>query len=159
MRIREAMVNEQGNCRGGCIATLADSASAFACHTYDQVTVAAGFDIVLVAPGRLGDQLITLGRTCRFGLYDVSITREDGEPVAEFRGGSRSRGRPLLGSDGDQSGRACPDPCHTNYGSRALSAEVRVKTCNKRAAGSNGRYRVSNTMPISRFDEALCATI
>ncbi len=58
MRIRDDMVNGQGNCHGGYLATLADSAFAFACNTYDQVTVAAGFDIVFVAPARLGDQLV-----------------------------------------------------------------------------------------------------
>ena len=101
MRIREDMVNGQGNCHGGVLATLADSAFAFACNTYDEVTVAAGFDIVFVAPARLGDQLtataLERARFGRSGLYDVSITRADGELVAEFRGRSRSLGRPLLG--------------------------------------------------------------
>ena len=97
----EDMVNGQGNCHGGVLATLADSAFAFACNTYDEVTVAAGFDIVFVAPARLGDQLtataLERARFGRSGLYDVSITRADGELVAEFRGRSRSLGRPLLG--------------------------------------------------------------
>ncbi len=101
MRVREDMVNGQGNCHGGVLATLADSAFAFACNTYDEVTVAAGFDIVFVAPARLGDQLtataLERARFGRSGLYDVSITRADGELVAEFRGRSRSLGRPLLG--------------------------------------------------------------
>jgi acyl-CoA thioesterase len=112
MRIREDMVNGQGNCHGGYLATLADSAFAFACNTYDQVTVAAGFDIVFVRPGRLGDLLVATAveraRFGRSGLYDVSITRDDGEPVAEFRGRSRSLGRPLLDAESDQASRGLP---------------------------------------------------
>ncbi len=100
MLIREDMVNGQGNCHGGYLATLADSAFAFACNTYDQVTVAAGFDIAFVAPVRLGDRLVATAvervRFGRSGLYDVSVTRGEGELVAEFRGRSRSLGRPLL---------------------------------------------------------------
>ncbi len=112
MRIRDDMVNGQGNCHGGYLATLADSAFAFACNTYDQVTVAAGFDIVFVAPARLGDQLVATAveraRFGRSGLYDVSIARDDGDLIAEFRGRSRSLGRALLTSDSDQIGRSLP---------------------------------------------------
>jgi acyl-CoA thioesterase len=103
MRVREDMVNGQGNCHGGLLATLADSAFAFACNTYDQVTVAAGFDIVFVTAGRLGDELVATAvervRYGRSGVYDVTVTRDDGEIVAEFRGRSRSLGRPLLAAD------------------------------------------------------------
>jgi acyl-CoA thioesterase len=113
MRIREDMVNGQGNCHGGYLAMLADSAFAFACNTYGQVTVAAGFDIVFVRPGRLGDLLVATAveraRFGRSGLYDVSITRDDGELIAEFRGRSRSLDRPLLAAgDGDRAGRGLP---------------------------------------------------
>ncbi len=100
MRIREDMANGHGNCHGGFIAALADSAFAFACNTYDQITVAAGFDITFVTAGRVGDRLVATAveraRFGRSGLYDVTITREGGELVAEFRGRSRSLGRPLL---------------------------------------------------------------
>ena len=58
MAVREDMVNGHGSCHGGFIAALADSAFAFACNTYDEVTVAAGFDITFVAPARLGDELV-----------------------------------------------------------------------------------------------------
>lgn len=100
LRIGEDMVNGQGNCHGGYLATLADSAFAFACNTGDEVTVAAGFDIVFVRPARLGDRLtataVERARFGRSGLYDVAITRDDGQLIAEFRGRSRSLGRPLL---------------------------------------------------------------
>ena len=100
MRVREDMVNGQLNCHGGFLATLADSAFAFACNTYDQVTVAAGFEITFITPARLGDELVATAveraRYGRSGIYDVTVTRGDGEVVAEFRGRSRALGRKFL---------------------------------------------------------------
>ena len=40
MQVGDAMVNGHGMCHGGFIFTLADSAFAFACNTYDRRTVA-----------------------------------------------------------------------------------------------------------------------
>ena len=104
LRVGEDMVNGQGNCHGGYLATLADSAFAFACNTHGEMTVAAGFDIAFVRPARLGDRLtataLERARFGRSGLYDVTITRDDGELITEFRGRSRSLGRPLPGVAG-----------------------------------------------------------
>ena len=100
MRVREDMVNGQLNCHGGFLATLADSAFAFACNTYDDITVAAGFDITFIIPARLGDELVATAveraRYGRSGIYDVTVTRGDGDVVAEFRGRSRALGRKFL---------------------------------------------------------------
>ena len=102
MRITDTMVNGWGTCHGGFVAALADSAFAFACNTHDQVTVAAGFDIAFLAPAHLGDLLVAEGREVirrgRSGLYDVTVRRSgaDDAVVAEFRGRSRSLGRPVL---------------------------------------------------------------
>ena len=78
MTVRDDMVNGHGSCHGGFIAALADSAFAFACNTYDDVTVAAGFDITFVAPARLGDELVAdaveRSRFGRSGLYDVTVS-------------------------------------------------------------------------------------
>jgi acyl-CoA thioesterase len=105
MTVRQDMVNGHGSCHGGFLATLADSAFAFACNTYDQVTVASGFDITFIAPARLGDVLIAdaveRARFGRSGLYDVTVScRRDGDAVviAEFRGRSRSLHRAHLPS-------------------------------------------------------------
>ena len=100
MPIRADMVNGQGNCHGGLIAALADSAFAFACNSYGEVTVAAAFDITFVAPARLGEVLVATAveraRFGRSGIYDVTVHRTDGTVIAEFRGRSRSLGRPLV---------------------------------------------------------------
>ena len=97
MTVRDDMVNGHGTCHGGFLAALADSAFAFACNTYGQVTVAAGFDITFVAPAVVDDELVAVAtertRYGRSGLYDVTVTR-DGTVIAEFRGRSRSLDRP-----------------------------------------------------------------
>jgi acyl-CoA thioesterase len=97
MTVGDDMVNGHGTCHGGFLAALADSAFAFACNTYGQVTVAAGFDITFVAPAVLDDELVAVAtertRYGRSGLYDVTVTR-DGTVIAEFRGRSRSLDRP-----------------------------------------------------------------
>jgi acyl-CoA thioesterase len=105
MTVRDDMVNGWDICHGGFIATLADSAFAFACNTFDRVTVASGFDVGFLEPGRLGDLLVATAveraRRRRTGVYDVTVrrgTEPDGPVLAEFRGRSHSTDRPILGS-------------------------------------------------------------
>jgi len=99
MEVRPDMVNGHDLCHGGLIATLADSAFAFACNSHGTVTVAAGFDITLLEPAHLGDLLVAEAREVvrrgRSGVYDVTVRRGD-TVIAEFRGRSRGSDRPLL---------------------------------------------------------------
>lgn len=94
MSVEPSMVNGHAICHGGFIFTLADSAFAFACNTYNQVTVAQTCAVTFLAPARLGDRLTAtareISRSGRSGLYDVSIRNQDGEMIAEFRGNSRT---------------------------------------------------------------------
>lgn len=96
MRVTAAMVNGHGICHGGYVFLLADTAFALACNTYGQVTVAAGCDIVFAAPARAGDELtataVERARFGRNGIYDVTVTRADGDLIAEMRGRSRTTG-------------------------------------------------------------------
>ena len=96
MKIREDMVNGHQICHGGLIFTLADSAFAFACNTYDLVTVAAAGTIEFLLAGRLGDELTATAeertRSKRIGVYDVSVHNQRGECVALFRGRSHQIG-------------------------------------------------------------------
>ena len=100
MKVRDDMVNGHGTCHGGYIFTLADTAFAFACNTYDDVTVAAGADISFLEPVQAGTTLTAIAversRRDRSGLYDVTVRSAEGVVVAEFRGRSRSLGRQLL---------------------------------------------------------------
>jgi acyl-CoA thioesterase len=92
MQVRKDMVNGHQICHGGLIFTLADSAFAFACNTYNLVTVAAGGSIDFLRPGRLGDTLTAAAeersRSRRTGIYDVTVLNQAGECVAMFRGRS-----------------------------------------------------------------------
>jgi acyl-CoA thioesterase len=94
MAITEAMSNGHGNCHGGYIFTLADSAFAFACNSYNQLAVAQHCSITYLQPGRIGDRLTAAAREVsrrgRSGIYDIRIVNQAGEHVAEFRGHSRT---------------------------------------------------------------------
>jgi len=100
MTVETNMVNGHGICHGGYVFTLADTAFAFACNTYDDVTVAAGADVTFLSPVAAGTTLTATAteraRRGRSGLYDVTVATEAGEVVAEFRGRSWSLGWPLL---------------------------------------------------------------
>jgi len=100
MTVRDDMVNGHRICHGGYVFTLADTAFAFACNTYDDRTVAAGADVSFLAPVESGERLVAVAaersRRGRSGIYDVTVTRADGAVVAEFRGRSRSLGGAML---------------------------------------------------------------
>ncbi len=93
MQVRDDMVNGHGLCHGGLVATLADSTFALACNSRGVSTVAAGFEISLLATAHLGEVLVATATervlTGRSGIYDVTVRRGD-EVVAEFRGRSRA---------------------------------------------------------------------
>ena len=101
MTITEQMLNGHRIGHGGYLFTLADSAFAFACNTYDVATVASSCEIVFLAPTHMGDVLEATAqerfRGGRRGVYDVTITRgAPPEVVAEFRGVSSAIGKPVL---------------------------------------------------------------
>jgi acyl-CoA thioesterase len=85
------MVNGHGSCHGGVIFSLADTAFACACNSWGPAAVAAGCDIVFVAPAQAGDVLDAEARMRssygRNGIYDVTVVH-GGRLVAEFRGRS-----------------------------------------------------------------------
>jgi len=101
MTVRADMLNGLDICHGGLVTTLADSAFAFACNSYNELTVASGFSVDLVAPAREGDVLTAAAEEVslagRTGVYDVNVTNQRGERVAVFRGRSyRAKGRPSV---------------------------------------------------------------
>jgi acyl-CoA thioesterase len=99
MRVAATMVNGHGICHGAYVFLVADTAFAFACNTYGEVTVAAGCNIVFAAPAKVGDELtaeaVERARFGRNGIYDVTVRRADGELVAELRGQSRTTGEKI----------------------------------------------------------------
>ena len=94
MTITEAMTNGHGTCHGGYIFTLADSAFAFACNSYNQFAVAQHCSVTYLIPAHIGDHLTATAREVsrrgRAGIYDIRVTNQNGGHVAEFRGHSRT---------------------------------------------------------------------
>lgn len=94
LTVQDHHTNGHGTCHGGVIFSLADTAFAFACNSYNQATVAMHNSISFIAPGRVGQVLTArateVSRQGRNGIYDVCVKDEDGQVIAEFRGCSRS---------------------------------------------------------------------
>ncbi len=92
MQVGEDMVNGHGIGHGGLTFTLADTAFAFACNTYNRRTVAQAAEIRFLAPTRLDDVLVARAversREGRDGTYDVAVHSRD-TLVAEFVGHSK----------------------------------------------------------------------
>ncbi|UYO51347.1 hydroxyphenylacetyl-CoA thioesterase PaaI [Rhodopseudomonas palustris] len=99
MTVTTDMVNGHGIAHGGFIFTLADSAFAYACNSYNDSTVAAQGAITFIRPGKLGARLVAtareVSRSGRSGIYDVRVT-SGSTVIAEFRGHSRSIGGTLV---------------------------------------------------------------
>ena len=100
MAVREPMLNGHDICHGGLIFTLADSTFAYACNSRNHATVAAGCSIEFLRPGRLGDVLTCEGvervLQGRHGVYDMTVTNQDGEVIALFRGKSTQIKGPVI---------------------------------------------------------------
>ena len=103
MTIRADMLNGHGSCHGGFIFTLADSAFAFACNSYNLNTVGAACTIDYLAPGRQGDVLTATAReqalAGKSGVYDVAVVNQEGRTVALFRGKSLRVGGHVLATE------------------------------------------------------------
>ena len=92
MSVRQDMVNGHAICHGGIIFALADTAFAYACNSYNRVTVASACNIDFLAPAHLGDKLVAeaieRSQSGRTGVYDVAVSTEAGKTLALFRGKS-----------------------------------------------------------------------
>ncbi|WP_394553587.1 hydroxyphenylacetyl-CoA thioesterase PaaI [Agromyces sp. MMS24-JH15] len=94
MAVRDDMLNGFDIVHGGFIFALADTAFAIACNDLDddRVTVASGADIAFLKQVPAGRRLTATARrragNGRTGLFDVTVTDDTGDVVAEFRGRS-----------------------------------------------------------------------
>lgn len=92
MTVRHDMLNGHQICHGGLMTTLADSTFAFACNAYNELTVASGFDVNIIASAKLGDTLTAtaseVAKTRRTGVYDIDVRDQNGRRIAAFRGRS-----------------------------------------------------------------------
>lgn len=94
LQVRHDMLNGHGTCHGGIMFTLADSAFAFACNTYNQNCVAQHCSVSFLHAVKEGELLTAhaseRSRIGRSGIYDVVVSATGGRVVAEFRGFSRT---------------------------------------------------------------------
>jgi acyl-CoA thioesterase len=105
MTVRRDMLNGHQTCHGGFLFAFADSTFAFACNSRNLNTVASGCTIDFLAPGFEGDVLIAHAKerslAGRTGIYDVTITNQDGRVLALFRGRSyRIKGQ-VIGTEAE----------------------------------------------------------
>ena len=94
MPVTADKLNGHGICHGGLIFTLADTAFAHACNSYNQSVVAQSCSINFLASGKAGDQLTAqaheIHRAGRSGIYDIEVLNASGDVIAQFRGQSRT---------------------------------------------------------------------
>ena len=92
MRVVDPMLNGFGICHGGYITLLADTAFAYACNSYNAMTVASSLGVDFIAAVQLGDVLTAVASEVnlagRTGVYDVEVRNQHGARVAIFRGRS-----------------------------------------------------------------------
>lgn len=100
MTIRQEMVNGFGIVHGGLPFSLADSAFAFACNNRNNLSVALDVTITFTKAVNVGDVLtaeakeIHNGRST--GVYLISVTNQNDQAVALFKGTCFRTGKNLL---------------------------------------------------------------
>ena len=96
LTVQDHHTNGHKICHGGVMFTLADSAFAFACNSYNRLAVAHVASVTFIAPVKIGAVLTArakmLQRRGRNGICDVEVSDSAGEIVAQFRGHSREIG-------------------------------------------------------------------
>jgi acyl-CoA thioesterase len=106
LTVEKQHCNGHSICHGGVTFMLADTAFAYACNSRNQATVAQHNLISFLAPGRLGDRLTAtateISQTGRSGIYDVRVSTQTGQVIAEFRGISRAIKGQLFDEDADR---------------------------------------------------------
>lgn len=100
MVLREEMVNGFGVIHGGIAFSFGDSAFAFACNNYNNLSLALDTSINFTKTTSPGDVLtaeateLHNGRST--GLYQVRVTNQHSELVALFKGTCFRTGKPLI---------------------------------------------------------------
>jgi acyl-CoA thioesterase len=100
MMVRKEMINGLGIVHGGVAFSMADSAFAFACNNRNNLSVALDTSINFLKPVHVGDRLVAEaeeihnGRST--GLYQITITNQQGHTVAVFKGTCFRTGKKLI---------------------------------------------------------------
>ena len=90
MVVRKEMTNGFGIAHGGITYSFADSALAFASHSYGNVAVSIETQISHIEPVRIDDILtavsLEVSKSAKLAVYEVSITNQKDILVAHFKG-------------------------------------------------------------------------
>jgi acyl-CoA thioesterase len=96
MKLRPDMLNGHRKAHGGMVYALADTAFAYACNSRNLRSVGAQATMVFLDGAEEGEILVAEAQEAavvgRSGVYNVSVRTDQGRPVAEFQGFSRSIG-------------------------------------------------------------------
>ena len=98
--IRPEMTNHGGIGHGGAIFTIADTAFGYACNSHNANSVAVNCSISYLAAVAVGDVLTAEAREVflegRNGVCDITVTNQEGQVVALFRGHARRVRGPVV---------------------------------------------------------------
>lgn len=90
MQVRQEMLNGFAIAHGGITYSLADSALAFASNAHGIKAVSIETSISHTRPAKEGDTLTAKATeknlTSRIGIYEVSVTDQEGQTLALFKG-------------------------------------------------------------------------
>jgi acyl-CoA thioesterase len=100
MMLREEMINGFDIIHGGIAFSLADSAFAFACNNRNNLSMALDTSITFTKATKPGDELIAEAKELHngrsTGLYLITITNQDNQQVALFKGTCFRTGKALV---------------------------------------------------------------
>ncbi len=100
MTLREEMINGFNVIHGGIAFSLADSAFAFACNNRNNLSMALDTSITFTKATKPKDILTAEAKEIHngksTGLYIITITNQNGEQVALFKGTCFRTGKPLI---------------------------------------------------------------
>ena len=100
MTLRDEMLNGLGTIHGGIAFSLADSALAFACNNRNNLSVALDTSITFTKATMPGDVLTAEAKELHngrsTGLYIITITNQNDQQVAHFKGTCFRTGKSLI---------------------------------------------------------------
>ena len=103
MVVRKEMLNGFGIAHGGITYSLADTALAFAANSYGKQCVSIETSISHTSSVKEGDTLLAVtkesSRTNKIAIYDISITNQNAETVALFKGNVYNTGKDWFPGD------------------------------------------------------------
>lgn len=98
--LRDEMLNGFGVIHGGISFSLADSAFAFACNSRNNLSVALDVSITFTKASKPGDVLTAEAKELHngrsTGLYIISVTNQNNEQIALFKGTCFRTGKNLI---------------------------------------------------------------